>query len=61
MNSERRDYLAAFAIGAIVGAGIAMLLAPVRKHKRKHRRLHPAATRLRKRASRLRRVMHARH
>jgi gas vesicle protein len=60
MNSERRDYLAAFAIGAIVGAGIAVLLAPARKRKRKHR-LEPAVKRFRKRGGRLRRLMHARH
>lgn len=60
MNNERRDYLAAFAIGAIVGAAIAVLLAPTRKLKRKHR-LEPAVKRFRKRGSRLRRIMRARH
>ena len=55
MNSERRDYLAAFAIGAIVGAAIAALLAPTRRKKRKHR-VEPALRRFRKRGSRLRRL-----
>ena len=31
MASERRDYLMAFLIGAIVGIGAAMLLSPARK------------------------------
>jgi gas vesicle protein len=59
MNSQRRDYLAAFAIGAIVGAGVAMLLAPDRKTKRKYQ-LEPAVRRFRKRGSRLRRGLRAR-
>ncbi len=60
MNSERRDYLAAFALGAIVGAGIAVLLTPAPRGKRRKHQLEPAVQRFRKRRGRLRRLR-ARH
>jgi gas vesicle protein len=54
MADERKEYAIAFAIGAIVGAGATMLLAPNRK-KRTLYRLAPAARRIRKGGRRLRR------
>lgn len=56
MTSERRDYLAAFAIGAALGAGVTVLLAPRRKRKRRLE-LELAGKRFRKRGSRLRKTM----
>jgi len=56
MSDERRDYLAAFTIGAIVGIGATLLLAPpVSMPKRIMYELEPALKRVRKGSRRLRR------
>jgi gas vesicle protein len=57
MANERRDYLVAFLIGAVVGVGATVLLAPPpAKKKRLVRPLQRGARRLRRR-SRLRRLI----
>jgi len=55
MPSERRDYLMAFLIGAVVGIGAAVLLSPARK-KRFVRGLQ-GVKRFRKRGRKLRRLV----
>jgi gas vesicle protein len=57
MAEERKDYAIAFAIGAIVGAGATMLLAPNRKKTRLVYRLEPTAKRVRRGARRLRKAV----
>jgi gas vesicle protein len=54
MTDDRKEYAIAFAIGAMVGAGATMLLAPARKKQRLIYKLEPAARRARKHARRLR-------
>ena len=56
MPSERRDYLMAFLIGAVVGIGAAMLLSPARK-KQFVRGLPQGVKRFRKRGRKLRRLV----
>ena len=56
MPSERRDYLMAFLIGAVVGIGAAMLLSPGKK-KRFVRGLPHGIKRFRKRGRQLRRLV----
>jgi hypothetical protein len=57
MASERRDYIAAFVIGAVVGVGVTMLLAPpARKHRLVYE-LEPKIRQLRKRGRRLRKTL----
>ena len=60
MNGARRDYLVAFAIGALVGAAIAFLLTPPARRKQRKRMLKPVTARFRKHGSRLRRIVRAR-
>ena len=60
MNGARRDYLVAFAIGALVGAAIAFLLTPPARRKQRKRMLEPVTARFRKHGSRLRRIVRAR-
>ena len=56
MSDERRDYLAAFAIGAIVGIGATLLLSPPTSvPKRIMYELEPALKRARKGSRRVRR------
>jgi hypothetical protein len=57
MTDDRKEYAIAFAIGAMVGAGATMLLAPVRKKQRLIYKLEPTARRARKHARRLRKSM----
>lgn len=55
--ADRKDFLAAFVIGAIVGVGATMLLAPEpRQKKRFVYQLDPTRKRLRRRARKLRKV-----
>jgi gas vesicle protein len=56
MPSERRDYLMAFLIGAVVGIGAAMLLSPAKK-KRFVRGLPQGIKRFRKRSRRRHRLV----
>ena len=50
MEDDRRDYWAAFAIGAVVGIGATLLLQPERSHARHLlREIEPALERARKR------------
>ena len=56
MSEDRRDYLAAFTIGAIVGIGATLLLAPQSSAgKRIFYELEPAVKRVRKGSRRVRR------
>ena len=56
MSDERRDYLAAFTIGAILGIGATLLLAPPASvPKRIMYELEPALKRVRKGSRRVRR------
>ncbi len=54
MTDDRKEYAIAFAIGAMVGAGATMLLAPARKKHRLIYKLEPTARRARKHARRFR-------
>jgi hypothetical protein len=56
MAGERRDYLVAFVIGAVVGVGATMLLSAPRKKKKAFRSFPPALQRFRKRGRRLRKL-----
>lgn len=57
MAGERKEYITAFLIGAIVGAGATMLLAPDKKKKHSRFRLRPAAPRARQRSRRFRKTL----
>jgi hypothetical protein len=57
MFEERRDYLIAFLIGAVVGVGTTLLLGTERKKKSKRYRVARPAQRLRKRGRRLRKAL----
>ena len=59
MTDDRKEYAIAFAIGAIVGAGATVLLAPIRK-KRRIQKLVPAARRARRNAQRFRKSLRRR-
>jgi hypothetical protein len=52
--AKRREYIAAFVIGAVVGVGATMLLTPPPRKKRFIYQLEPAVKRLRKRGRKLR-------
>jgi hypothetical protein len=54
MAENRRDYWAAFAIGAIVGVGATLLLAPEDSGDRIMYKIEPALKRARKGSRRLR-------
>ena len=54
MVNERRDYLLAFLIGAVVGVGATVLLGPRRGKKRFRNQIEPAVQRFRKRGRNLR-------
>jgi hypothetical protein len=71
MVSDRKDYIMAFVIGAIVGVGATLLATPAPKQKRKRlvydmaptvkrvkRRVRPS--RMQRRARRLRELLHSR-
>ena len=49
MANERRDYLVAFLIGAVVGVGATVLLSPPARQKRLVRPLQGGARRFRRR------------
>jgi hypothetical protein len=53
MANERKDYVAAFVIGAVVGIGATMLLTPPPKKRRLVYQMEPVVKRLRKRGRRL--------
>lgn len=57
MREERRDYLIAFLIGAVVGVGTTLLLGSGRKKKRKRYRVARPGQRLRMRGRRLRKAL----
>jgi hypothetical protein len=57
MANERRDYVAAFVIGAVVGVGATLLLTPAPRKKRLMYRVEPAMKRLRKRGRRVRKTL----
>ena len=57
MAEERRDYLIAFLIGAVVGVGTTLLLGTGRKRKSKRYRVARPAQRLRARSRRLRKAL----
>lgn len=57
MTDDRKEYAIAFAIGAMVGAGATILLAPARKKQRLIYKLEPTARRAHKHARRLRKSM----
>lgn len=61
MSEQRRDYVAAFFIGALVGVGATMLLTPRTEKKSFVYRVRPPAGRLRKRGRKLRKVLRRRH
>jgi gas vesicle protein len=55
--AERRDYIAAFVIGAMVGVGATLLLAPPKRKNRFVYELEPKLKQLRKRGRRLRKSL----
>lgn len=57
--TERKDYVAAFVIGALVGVGATLLLAPPKPKNRFVYQLQPKIRQLRKRGRKLRRSLHA--
>ncbi len=61
MANERRDFLLAFLIGAVVGVGATVLLSPPARKQRSTRPLEHAMKRFRKRGRKLRRRIPGRH
>ena len=57
MLEERRDYLIAFLIGAVVGVGTTLLLGSGRRKKSKRYRVARTGQRLRTRGRRLRKAL----
>jgi hypothetical protein len=57
MMAERKEYVAAFVIGALVGVGATLLLAPPKRKNRFVYQLEPKVKQLRKRGRRLRRSL----
>ena len=58
MREESKDYLTAFVIGAMVGVGTALILAPEKEKKHRRYRIRPRRRLRRKRS--LRRVLRER-
>ena len=57
MVNERKDYVVAFVIGAVVGIGATLLLKPPTRTERIVRQIEPRVRRLRKRGRRLRKTL----
>lgn len=57
MAGDRKEYITAFLIGAIVGAGATVLLSAGSEKKQRFYQLEPGVRRLRKRGRRLRKSL----
>ena len=57
MAGDRKEYITAFLIGAVVGAGATVLLSSGGEKKKRFYQLEPRVRRLRKRGRRLRKSL----